>query len=79
METPEEPREGAAVRLGHAAEAYSLGGASWVGRGDEAQGFSILGLGVLAAGGIASAKGEITVIAGGHGMAVGAVAVTFRP
>ena len=34
-------------------------------------------LGVLAAGGIASAKGEITVIAGGNGMALGAVAAWF--
>ena len=48
METPEEPREGAAARLGHAVEEYGLGGASWVGRGDEAQGFSILGLGAAA-------------------------------
>ncbi len=34
-------------------------------------------LGVLAAGGIASAKGEMTVIAGGNGMALGAVAAWF--
>ncbi len=34
-------------------------------------------LGILAAGGIASAKGEITVIAGGNGMALGAVAAWF--
>jgi membrane associated rhomboid family serine protease len=34
-------------------------------------------LGVLAAGGIAGAKGEITVIAGGNGMALGAVAAWF--
>lgn len=34
-------------------------------------------LGVLAAGGIASAKGEITVIAGGNGMALGAIAAWF--
>jgi membrane associated rhomboid family serine protease len=34
-------------------------------------------LGVLAAGGIASARGEITVIAGGNGMALGAVAAWF--
>ncbi len=34
-------------------------------------------LGVLAAGGIASANGEITVIAGGNGMALGAVAAWF--
>lgn len=34
-------------------------------------------LGVLAAGGIASAKGDITVIAGGNGMALGAVAAWF--
>jgi membrane associated rhomboid family serine protease len=34
-------------------------------------------LGVLAAGGIASAKGEFTVIAGGNGMALGAVAAWF--
>jgi len=34
-------------------------------------------LGVLAAGGIASAQGEITVIAGGNGMALGAVAAWF--
>jgi membrane associated rhomboid family serine protease len=34
-------------------------------------------LGVLAAGGIASAKGELTVIAGGNGMALGAVAAWF--
>ena len=34
-------------------------------------------LGVLAAGGIASAAGEITVIAGGNGMALGAVAAWF--
>jgi membrane associated rhomboid family serine protease len=34
-------------------------------------------LGVLAAGGIAAAKGDITVIAGGNGMALGAVAAWF--
>ncbi|HTR75068.1 MAG TPA: rhomboid family intramembrane serine protease [Solirubrobacterales bacterium] len=34
-------------------------------------------LGVLAAGGIAAAEGEITVIAGGNGMALGAVAAWF--
>ena len=34
-------------------------------------------LGVLAAGGIASAKGDITVIAGGNGMALGAIAAWF--
>ena len=34
-------------------------------------------LGVLAAGGIAGAKGDITVIAGGNGMALGAVAAWF--
>jgi membrane associated rhomboid family serine protease len=34
-------------------------------------------LGVLAAGGIASAKGDVTVIAGGNGMALGAVAAWF--
>src|SRR6201990_270654 len=34
-------------------------------------------LGVLAAGGIASAKGDITVIAGGNGMALGGVAAWF--
>ncbi len=34
-------------------------------------------LGVLAAGGIAGAKGEFTVIAGGNGMALGAVAAWF--
>lgn len=34
-------------------------------------------LGVLAASGIASAQGEITVIAGGNGMALGAVAAWF--
>jgi membrane associated rhomboid family serine protease len=34
-------------------------------------------LGVLAAGGIASAEGEVTVIAGGNGMALGAVAAWF--
>jgi predicted aconitase with swiveling domain len=34
-------------------------------------------LGVLAAGGIAGAKGEITVIAGGNGMALGALAAWF--
>ena len=34
-------------------------------------------LGVLAAGGIAGAKGELTVIAGGNGMALGAVAAWF--
>jgi membrane associated rhomboid family serine protease len=34
-------------------------------------------LGVLAAGGIAGAKGEFTVIAGGNGMALGAIAAWF--
>jgi membrane associated rhomboid family serine protease len=34
-------------------------------------------LGVLAAGGIASANGDVTVIAGGNGMALGAVAAWF--
>ncbi len=34
-------------------------------------------LGVLAAGGIAEAKGDFTVIAGGNGMALGAVAAWF--
>jgi membrane associated rhomboid family serine protease len=34
-------------------------------------------LGVLAAGGIAAAKGDVTVIAGGNGMALGAVAAWF--
>lgn len=34
-------------------------------------------LGVLAAGGIASAQGDFTVIAGGNGMALGAVAAWF--
>jgi membrane associated rhomboid family serine protease len=34
-------------------------------------------LGVLAAGGIAGAKGDVTVIAGGNGMALGAVAAWF--
>ena len=34
-------------------------------------------LGALAAGGIANAQGEITVIAGGNGMALGAVAAWF--
>jgi membrane associated rhomboid family serine protease len=34
-------------------------------------------LGVLAAGGIASSQGELTVIAGGNGMALGAVAAWF--
>ena len=34
-------------------------------------------LGVLAAGGIAGAKGDITVIAGGNGMALGAIAAWF--
>jgi len=34
-------------------------------------------LGMLAAGGVASAQGEITVIAGGNGMALGAVAAWF--
>jgi len=34
-------------------------------------------LGVLAAGGIASANGDITVIAGGNGMALGSVAAWF--
>ncbi len=34
-------------------------------------------LGVLAAGGIASAKGDFTVIAGGNGMALGAIAAWF--
>src|SRR3954454_4150150 len=34
-------------------------------------------LGILAAGGIASAKGDITVIAGGNGMALGAIAAWF--
>jgi membrane associated rhomboid family serine protease len=34
-------------------------------------------LGMLAAGGIAGAKGDITVIAGGNGMALGAVAAWF--
>jgi hypothetical protein len=44
VETPEPPREGNAARLGRAAEDYGLAGASWVGRGDEAQGLSILAL-----------------------------------
>ena len=34
-------------------------------------------LGMLAAGGVANAQGEITVIAGGNGMALGAVAAWF--
>jgi hypothetical protein len=45
VETPEEPREGNAARLGRAAEAYGLEAARWVGRGDEAQGLSLLALG----------------------------------
>lgn len=48
METPEEPREGTAARLGKSAEAYGLAGASWAGRGDEAQGLSLLELAVSA-------------------------------
>ena len=48
METPEAPREGNAARLGRAVEGYGLTGASWVGRGDEAQGLSILALAAAA-------------------------------
>lgn len=48
METPEVPREGTAVRLGRAAEGYGLEAARWAGRGDDAQGLSILGLGTAA-------------------------------
>jgi hypothetical protein len=48
VETPEEPRESTAARLGKSAEAYGLAGASWVGRGDDAQGLSILGLAAAA-------------------------------
>jgi membrane associated rhomboid family serine protease/DNA-directed RNA polymerase subunit RPC12/RpoP len=39
--------------------------------------FACGSLGMLAAGGIASAQGEIAVIAGGNGMALGAVAAWF--
>jgi hypothetical protein len=48
VETPEEPRESTAARLGRSAESYGLAGASWVGRGDDAQGLSILGLAAAA-------------------------------
>lgn len=48
VETPEEPREGTAARLGKSAEAYGLVGARWAGRGDEAQGLSLLGLAAAA-------------------------------
>lgn len=48
VETPEEPREGTAARLGKSAEAYGLAGARWAGRGDEAQGLSLLGLAAAA-------------------------------
>jgi membrane associated rhomboid family serine protease len=39
--------------------------------------FACGALGMLAAGGVASAQGDITVIAGGNGMALGAVAAWF--
>ena len=39
--------------------------------------FACGALGMLAAGGVASAKGDIAVIAGGNGMALGAVAAWF--
>jgi hypothetical protein len=45
VETPEAPREGSAARLGNSAEGYGLVAAKWVGRGDEAQGLSVLALG----------------------------------
>jgi hypothetical protein len=48
VETPEAPREGIPARLAKSAEVYGLAGASWVGRGDDAQGLSILGLGAAA-------------------------------
>jgi hypothetical protein len=44
VETPEAPREGNAARLGKSAEGYGLAGASWVGRGDEERGLTLLAL-----------------------------------
>jgi hypothetical protein len=44
VEGPEQPRAGAAARLGRSAEARGLEAASWAGRGDQERGLSVLAL-----------------------------------
>src|SRR5260370_15167570 len=48
-ESPDQPSGSALGRLGRAAETQGLAAAKWVGRGDEAQGISMLALGAAAA------------------------------